>query len=79
MTLKELPRFATRGGAIILFCVECCGGERAEARRCEERTCFLWPFGPAARYERKKAKGAAPVEADADDIAEFFADESEEG
>ncbi len=71
-------RARTRGGAIILFCVECCGGERAEARRCAERSCFLWPFGPAGRFERLKAKQADGSTPDPEDVAEMFADDETE-
>ena len=29
--------------AIRLFCIECFGGDAGDARRCQERDCFLWP------------------------------------
>ena len=56
----------TRAVAVRLQCVECMGGERAEARRCATRTCLLWPFGLAALAEKRAAKGlAAEVDDDA--------------
>jgi hypothetical protein len=33
----------SRAAAVELFCCECFGGDAYEARRCPERTCFLWP------------------------------------
>lgn len=35
--------------AIRLFCVECCGGDVGDARRCQVRDCFLWPHVKAWR------------------------------
>ena len=35
--------------AIRLFCIECCGGDVGEARRCPVRDCFLWPHVRAWR------------------------------
>lgn len=37
----ELP---TRKVAIRLHCIECCGYQRAEVRRCDNRKCWLWPY-----------------------------------
>lgn len=42
--------------AIRLNCVECMGGDRGEAANCQERGCFLWPFGLAARRLRLAAR-----------------------
>lgn len=35
--------------AIRLFCIECCGGDAGEARRCQVTDCFLWPHVKAWR------------------------------
>jgi hypothetical protein len=54
---KKFPGMASGSvrGSVALFCAECCGGELAEARRCAEKTCFLWPHGPAARMEKRRS------------------------
>ena len=44
----KYPERAARAGksaksAIRLFCIECCGGDVGEARRCQVTDCFLWP------------------------------------
>lgn len=36
----------SRRSAIILQCIECVGSY-SEAKRCESRECWLWPYGPA--------------------------------
>ena len=58
---------ASRRQAIRLFCIECMGGSSKDARECETRDCFLWPYGPAARFERQggpKGTISAPRTAD---------------
>ena len=35
--------------AIRLFCIECCGGDAGDARRCQVKDCFLWPHVKAWR------------------------------
>lgn len=37
----ELP---TRKNAIRLHCLECCGWNNAEVRRCTAKKCWLWPY-----------------------------------
>ena len=52
----EMTARATTGSkaaAIKLFCIECMGGERAEAARCESRTCWLWPH----TYRQQRGAG----------------------
>lgn len=34
--------------AIRLFCIECHGGSKTEARACQVRECFLWPHRGAS-------------------------------
>ena len=34
--------------ALRLFCVECMGGSRTEAKACQKRDCFLWPHRGAS-------------------------------
>lgn len=49
--------------AIRLFCVECMGGSTRDAATCADRSCWIWPHGPAARKERmaSKAPGEQPA------------------
>ena len=72
-----------RAAAVILNCVECMGGSRPDARRCDTTDCFMWPFGPAAKYAKAKAKGQVVVEDDLIDEAavegEVDVEEPEEG
>lgn len=49
----KLPKLAERAkngpkAAIRLFCVECMGGSKGDAKRCETRDCFLWPHRGAS-------------------------------
>ncbi len=37
-------RLGTRSAAIRGFCVECVGGDLAEARNCCSKECLLWRF-----------------------------------
>lgn len=46
--------------AIRLFCIECCGGDAGEARRCQVRDCFLWPHVKAWREDAAPADEGAP-------------------
>lgn len=70
----------TRGKAIVMFCRECCGGA-VDARKCETRDCFLWPFGPAAKAEKRRAKGEklAEEEIEAAELDATEEPESDEG
>ena len=46
--LKPLVRdtiSGSRAKAVRLKCIECCGWDRAEARRCQITSCALWGFG----------------------------------
>lgn len=50
---SKYPALAERArtgpkAAIRLFCIECMGGSRSEARTCQTRDCFLWPHRGAA-------------------------------
>jgi len=45
---EKYPALAKRAqvgpkAAIRLFCIECMGGSKADAKACETRGCFLWP------------------------------------
>ena len=33
----------SRASAVRLFCIECMGGNRGDAKRCAESACPLWP------------------------------------
>ena len=51
----------TRASAIRLRCLECCGNQRAEVRRCPDRQCPLWPFRMGQGWEDPKDEtGALP-------------------
>lgn len=61
----KYPERAARAGksaksAIRLFCIECCGGDAGEARRCQVRDCFLWPHVKVWRDQPVPEVGAAP-------------------
>ena len=56
--------------AIRLNCIECCGGDVGEARRCHVKDCFLWPHVRAWR-DLSKIEPATDV-----DTASADADES---
>jgi hypothetical protein len=38
------PMEMTRKKAICAKCLDCCGGSRAEVKRCESEDCTIWPF-----------------------------------
>lgn len=46
----------TRGKAIRLKCLDCCGGNNAEVRRCSATNCPLWRYRMG---NEKKAQEAA--------------------
>ena len=41
----------SRRSAIVLHCLECVGGNRAEVTRCTAVRCFLYPFRKGTRRE----------------------------
>lgn len=43
----------TRGQAIRMKCVDCCGGIRAEVRKCTATECPLWPYRMGAEISTK--------------------------
>jgi len=43
--LKKLRNGSMRA-AITLYCIDCCGGQRAEVARCSSYSCPLFPFKP---------------------------------
>ena len=49
----------TRGKAIRLKCLDCCGGNHAEVRRCTAISCPLWRYRMG---NEKKAQEAAKAE-----------------
>lgn len=60
----KYPERAARAGksaksAIRLFCIECCGGDSGEARRCQVRDCFLWPHVKVWREQPAPEAGDA--------------------
>ena len=42
-----------RAGAVRLFCLECMGGNRADAAHCKTSDCFLWPHA----FRRTRQRG----------------------
>lgn len=50
--------------AIRLFCIECCGGDAGDARRCEVRDCFLWPHVKVWRAPRLEGSSSTEAEED---------------
>ena len=42
----------TSSSAIRLKCVDCCGNQQAEVRRCPAHECPLWPYRMGGGYER---------------------------
>lgn len=75
MTLRDeirvkYPERAARSAksaksAIRLFCIECCGGDAGEARRCKVTDCFLWPHVKVWRAPGAVASDNAIVQEDA--------------
>lgn len=62
----KYPERAARAGksaksAIRLFCIECCGGDTGEARKCKVTDCFLWPHVKAWREQPVLEDGEAPA------------------
>lgn len=55
--------------AIRLFCIECCGGEAGEARRCQVRNCFLWPHVKA--WRAPQLEGSLSMAAAEEDVIEL--------
>ena len=41
---QKYPSKLGRRDAIRRHCIDCCGGELSEVRRCEAIPCSLWPF-----------------------------------
>ena len=56
--IKRTGHAPGRAVAVKLFCVDCMGGERAEARRCKTRECLIWPYGLAAAAIKRGEKVA---------------------
>lgn len=61
LTKKEVeglpgPKSLTK--AVREFCIECSGGNEAEARKCVAVTCQLWPFRMGKNVFR--SKGISP-------------------
>ena len=50
----------TRGKAIRLKCLDCCGGNNAEVRRCPATNCPLWRYRMG--NEKKAQEAAEPGE-----------------
>ena len=44
----------SRKAAIRLFCLECCGGQQAEVRRCPAADCFLYGYRMGAAPKKAK-------------------------
>ena len=47
--------------AIRLKCLDCCGGEAKEVRKCEIQTCSLWPNRMGRNPNREGIGGQPPV------------------
>ena len=39
------------------YCVDCCGGQLGEVRKCEEQTCSLWPDRMGKNLNREGIDG----------------------
>lgn len=46
-----------RARAIRMKCLECCGGNSAEVRRCEISDCTLWPWRSGRRPAQNAQEG----------------------
>jgi hypothetical protein len=46
---------SSRLAGIRMFCIECHGGDRVSAKKCQVKDCFLWPHRGAA-WEQEVAK-----------------------
>lgn len=64
----------SRAAAVRMFCWSCCGGDRAEARRCAVTTCFLFPYSPAAKAAGKAAATDDEPDDDVEDAPEVVDD-----
>lgn len=44
--------------AIRLYCLECCGNQKEEVKKCEIKDCKLWQyrFGKITKEKKKKCK-----------------------
>ena len=49
----------TRGKAIRLKCLDCCGGNNAEVRRCPATNCPLWRYRMGSEKKGWEAEGNA--------------------
>lgn len=58
-TMPKLAARAERGAkpAIRLFCIECMGGNKRDAKHCQTRDCFLWPHRGAGWSEKPGSVG----------------------
>lgn len=80
----KYPERAARAGksaksAIRLFCIECCGGDTGEARRCQVIDCFLWPHVKAWRAPQTVEESAPePPEDDVIEQEDMLEQESSE-
>ncbi len=52
----KYPSKLGRRDAIRRRCIDCCGGEPSEVRRCEAIPCSLWPFRLGGDPYRGKVK-----------------------
>lgn len=58
---RKYPPKMGRANAIRRKCIDCCGGERSEVRRCEAIDCPLWPHRLGGDPYRKSSKQTAPA------------------
>lgn len=52
----------TRGKAIRLKCLDCCGGNSAEVRRCSAIKCPLWRYRMGSEKKGQDAAGSSEKE-----------------
>ena len=57
---QKYPTKMGRMNAIRRKCIDCCGGERSEVRRCEAIDCPLWPHRLGGDPYRKNRKNNGP-------------------
>ena len=58
---QKYPSKLGRRDAIRRHCIDCCGSDLSELRRCEAISCSLWPFRLGADPYRKNTKRNNPA------------------
>lgn len=61
--------------AIRLKCIDCCGGQRLEPKRCSARDCPLWEYRLGHNPKRKGRGGAFSSHVESDEDYENYLDD----